>query len=209
MLDITEIREITAHFGLLVQDITKFYDTSHGDEDKRFNYILDDKYVLKINSVCAMWEARLQELDRLVARYRAIGVYCPAFMPTLSGTLSYAWRKDGKEYTCFVEEYAIYPVVVGETECDRKEVIKHLGILASQYTGVDLSKTKSMWSIIDLAPLDVDIDEKQENTNELAEALRKKGYDDLAERTEAFNRMLRAKFCPCLINFPDVFIKGI
>jgi hypothetical protein len=155
-----------------------------------------------------MWETRLQELDRLVARYRAIGVYCPAFMPTLSGTLSYAWRKDGKEYTCFVEEYAIYPVVGGKTEYDRKEVIKHLGILASQYTGVDLSKTKSMWSIIDLAPLDVDIDEKQENTNELAEALRKNGYDDLAERTEAFNRMLRAKILSVFDKLPRCVYQG-
>lgn len=58
-----------------------------------------------------MWEARLQEIRRLIARYRSIGVYCPSLIPTLDGTLSYALQKDGKAYTCFVEEYAIYPIL--------------------------------------------------------------------------------------------------
>lgn len=59
----------------------------------------------------SMWEARLQEIRRLIARYRSIGVYCPSLIPTLDGALSYALQKDGKAYTCFVEEYAIYPIL--------------------------------------------------------------------------------------------------
>ena len=66
MFEITEIQEIMSHFGLSVQGVTNFYDTSHNDEDKRLNYILDDKYVLKINSVGVMWEERLQEIHRLI-----------------------------------------------------------------------------------------------------------------------------------------------
>lgn len=208
MLEINEIQDIMARFGLSAQGVTNFYDTSHSDDDKRLNYILDDKYVLKINSVCAMWEERLQEIHRLISRYRSIGVYCPDLIPTLDGTLSYTCQKDCKEYTCFVEEYAIYPVIGWGTEHDRKEVIEHLGILAAKYTGVDLSETKSMWSIIDLAPLDVEIDEKQENTNALTEALRKNGYDDLAVQVDNFNTVLREKITAVFADLPRCVYQG-
>lgn len=208
MFEITEIQDLMSNFGLSVQSITKFYDTSHNDDDKRLNYVLDDKYVLKINSVISMWETRLQEIHRLIYRYRSIGVYCPDLIPTLDGSLSCAWHKDGKEYTCFVEEYAIYPVLGWGKEHDRKEVIEHLGILASKYTGIDLSETKSMWSIIDLAPLDVDIDEKQENTNTLVETLRKNRYDDLASKVDDFNAMLREKIMLVFGKLPRCVYQG-
>lgn len=207
-LTITEIQDIMSHFGLSVQGITHFYDTSHDENDKRLVYILDDKYVLKINSIGTMWEDRLQEIHRLISRYRSIGVYCPDFLSTLNGTLSYTWQRDGRDYTCFVEEYAIYPVLGWEMEHDRKEVVEHLGILASRYTGIDLSETKSMWSIIDLAPLDVDIDEKQENTNALTAALRENGYDDLARKAEDFNSMLREKIMTVFHKLPRCVYQG-
>lgn len=197
-----------SHFGLSVQSITEFYDTSHSDDDKRLNYILDNKYVLKINSIGAMWETRLQEIHRLIERYRSIDIYCPDLIPTLGGMLSYTWHKHGKDYTCFVEEYAIYPVIGWGTERNRKEVIEHLGILASKYTDVDLSETKSMWSIIDLAPLDVNIDEKQENTNTLIDALSKNGYKDLALKVETFNTMLRQKIMPVFDKLPRCVYQG-
>lgn len=208
VLEITEIQEIMSHFGLSVQSVTNFYDTSRKDGDKRFNYILDNKYVLKINSIGAMWETRLQEIHRLISRYRSIGVYCPDLLTTMDGTLSHVWYRDEKEYTCFVEEYAVYPVLGWETEHDHKEVIEHLGVLASKYTGVDLSETKSMWSIIDLAPLDVDIDEKQENANALTEALHKNGYDDLATQVEHFNAMLREKIMVVFADLPRCVYQG-
>ena len=123
MLGTTEIKEIVSHFGIEFENVTNFIDTSHNYDDERFNYVLDDKYVLKVNSASSMWESRLQEIHRLIERYRSIGVYCPDLIPTLSGYLSIAWQKDGKEYTCFVEEYAIYPVLGWGVEHDRKEVI--------------------------------------------------------------------------------------
>ena len=208
MLEITEIKNIMSYFGLSIEKITNFYDTSHGDNDKRFNYILDDKYVLKINSVTVMWESRLQEIRRLIYRYRSIGVYCPDLIPTLGGSLPYAWRKDGKEYVCFVEEYAIYPIIGDDIQIDRKEVIQHLGVLAAKYTGIDLSKTRSMWSIIDLAPLDENIDEKQENANMLVNALHKNGCDDLVNKVHNFNVMLREKIMVVFNKLPRCVYQG-
>lgn len=203
-----EINQILSNFGLTLHSITDFHDTSHNDNDKRINYIIDNKYVLKINSVGAMWEARLQEIRRLIYRYREIGVYCPDLIPTLSGSLSHRLCKNGKEYTCFVEEYAKYPISGNEIEYDRKEVIEHLGILASKYTNVDLSKTKSMWSIIDLAPLDVDIDEKQENADTLINSLRENGYEDLALQLQKFNVTLREKISTVFDKLPRCVYQG-
>ena len=208
MLEITEIREIISHFGLSAEAITDFHDTSHNDDDKRWNYVLDNKYVLKINSVGAMWEERLQEIKRLIARYRSVGVYCPDLIPTLNRAMSCSRNIGGKEYTCFVEEFAIYPIIDDEFEHDRKEVIEHLGLLASKYTNVDLSETKSMWSIIDLAPLDIDIDEKQENTNMLTDALRRHGYDLLAQQVDSLNSTLREKIKEVFADLPRCVYQG-
>lgn len=208
MLDNRTIQNILDHFGLTFQSVTKQYDTSHSEDDKRLNYILDDRYVLKINSVGVMWEQRLQEISRLIARYRSIGIYCPALISTTAGSLSYQWENDGREYTCYVEEYAMYPLFEQEQEHDRREVVEHLGILAAKYTGVDLSETKSMWSIIDLAPLDVDIDEKQENTNTLVAALRETGYPDLAQQVDELNNMLREKIMTVFADLPRCVFQG-
>lgn len=207
-MEIKEIQQIMLNFGLTVQNVINFYDTSRGDDDERFNYVLDDKYVLKVNSAGAIREERLQEIRRLIARYRSVGVYCPDIMPALDGGLSHTICKDGREYICFVEEYARFPVLEEGTELDRREVIEHLGVLAAKYTGVDLSETRSMWSIIDLAPFDTDIDEKQENADLLVAALRKYGYNHLAERVDSVNSNAREKIMTVFGELPRCVYQG-
>ena len=206
--DKSELSEISNRFGLTFQKVTNFHDTSHGPDDERLNYILDDRYVLKINSPRAMWESRLQEINRLIDRYRSIGVYCPALIPTTSGTLSCNWKSEDKEYICFVEEFAKYPLCEMGDDIDRKEIVEHLGVLAARYSGVDLSETRSMWSIIDLAPLDTDIDEKQENTNLLVKALSEAGYHDLAQQVNHFNDALRSKIMTVFAELPRCVFQG-
>ncbi len=65
-LTYTEISPILARFGIEGQTISGFQDTSRGQGDTRWNFILDSRYVLKINSQKAMWENRLQEISRLI-----------------------------------------------------------------------------------------------------------------------------------------------
>ena len=208
MLENDEIQVILGHFGLTFQSVTKLHDTSHGEGDTRLNYILDDRYVLKVNSAGVMWEERLQEISRLIGRYRSIGVYCPAFIPTKEGAFSCYWEKDGKEYICYVEEFAVYPLYDRETDHDRREVVEHLGVLAAKYSGVDLSENRSMWSIIDLAPLDVDIDEKQENTNALVAALREHGYMELAQQVDDLNNEMRKRIMTVFSELPRCVYQG-
>ena len=208
MLENVEIQNILSRFGLSFECVTTLHDTSHGEDDTRLNYILDERYVLKVNTIGVMWEDRLQEINRLIQRYRSIGVYCPALIPTLEGPLSCRWEKDGKEYICYVEEFAIYPLFGWDVDHDRKEVVEHLGVLAARYTDVDLSETKSMWSIIDLAPLDVDIDEKQENTNTLVAALRENGDTDLADQVDSLNNEMREQIMTVFAELPRCVYQG-
>ncbi len=203
-----ELSDILNHFGLTFEEVTNFHDTSHSPDDQRLSYILDDRYVLKINSPRAMWESRLQEINRLIDRYRSIGVYCPALIPTTSGALSCHRKSEDKEYICFVEEYAKYPLCEMGDDIDRKEVIEHLGVLAARYSGIDLSETRSMWSIIDLAPLDTDIDEKQENANLLTKALSDTGHPDLAQQVNQFNNALRSKIMTVFSELPRCVFQG-
>lgn len=185
------IRDILAQFGLETQQVTNFCDSSRGEGDVRWNFMVENVCVLKINSATVMWEARLQEIDRLIGRYREIGLSCPRLIPTLAGPLSCPLELAGAVCTCFVEEYAEYPVCTWDDSPDRKEVVAHLGTLAARFTNVDLSKIHSMWSIIDLAPFDGDVDEKQENADQLTEALRESGFTALADRVAALNAHLR------------------
>jgi len=208
MLSKQTITEILKKFGLAFTDITKEVDTSHGDNDRRLNYILDNKYVLKVHSVRSMWELRLQEIQRLIDRYRSIGVYCPRMILTLDGTLSCLHEINGISHTCFVEEFAIYPVCPDELTLDRKEVLSHVGKMAAKYSGVDLSPIRSMWSIIDLAPLDVDVDEKQENTNLLCDALKAVGYPDLAAKVNILNEQMRAVIVKDYLALPRCVYQG-
>lgn len=81
--------------------------------------------------------------------------------------------------------------------------------MAAKYSGVDLSETKSTRSIIDLAPLDVDIGQKQENANTLMEALRKNELDALAKRWLPIIRPCGNTYCPFSASSLGVCIKGI
>ncbi len=204
------LQNILSQFGLTFQRITAFYDTSHGEDDRRLNYILDDAYVLKIHSPRSLWEERLQEISRLIERYRSIGVYCPKLIPTLKGPLSCRHELDGVMHTCFVEECAIYPVCQDTVQLDPKEFLPHLGILAAKYTGVDLSEICDMWSLIDLSPLDMPYgkDEKQTNADTLVEALKKVGLRDLAENVTAFNTRLRERIQKDFRHLPRCVYQG-
>ncbi len=205
-----EIQKILAVFGLTFQKVTAFYDTSHSENDKRLNYILDDRYVLKLHSAGSIWEERLQEINRLIERYRSIGVYCPRMIPTVSGALSCQYELNGQQCSCFLEEFAIYPVCERDDQIERKEVIAHLGSLAERYSGVDLSQTYDMWSLFELSPLDAQegIDEKQANANLLIDHLTQAGLPSLAANVAAFNERLRKEIQKNFRKLPRCVYQG-
>ena len=82
-------------------------------------------------------------------------------------------------HVCYLSEYLDYPtfweiqdqLTAAQQTAVRQSVLASIGHLSQAYSGVDLQPVFSMWSIIDLAPLDVEIDEKQDNLSLLVQAL--------------------------------------
>lgn len=204
-----DLTTVLSAFGLSFCEINERYDTSHGPQDLRYNFILDRKHVLKINSQRSIWEARLQAISRLIDRYRFIGIYAPQLLHTIDGSLSHPIMLDGTLCTCFAEEYAIYPTYAWDAEHDRGEVVEHLGLLAAKYTNCDLSEIRSMRTIIDTAPLDKPgIDEKQENAGTLIAALRAHGEQALADGLEALNHSLCERITEDFAALPRCVYQG-
>lgn len=204
------LRAILAHFGLCFETVTRYVNSSRTDDDQRFNFILDDRFVLKLHSAESIWDARLQGIQRLIERYRSIGVYCPQLIAAQDGSLCIPFTSDGHRFNCFVEEFARFPCC-GETNIpERREIVAHLGNLAARYTDVDLSDVCSMWSILDLSPLDRPggKDEKQENAEALISALLAAGEAGLAEIVARVNRKLRDRISARFRQLPRCVFQG-
>ena len=79
------VRELLRLFGADSVQTVEFTDSSHGDSDIRHNYLIDRKYVLRINSAPVMTDRRLEELNRLIERYREFGMHAPKFLKAKDG----------------------------------------------------------------------------------------------------------------------------
>ena len=84
---------------------------------------------------------------------------------------------------CYLSEYLDYPtfweihdqLTAAQQTAVNQSVLASIGHLSQLYSGVDLQPVFSMWSIIDLAPLDVEIDEKHDNLNLLGSGAVRRG----------------------------------
>lgn len=193
MISENDVIEVCEKFNIHVTEINNCIDSSKSDEDIRYNYVINNEFVLKINTNDTITERFLNDISSLQERYRSIGVYCPNLYKSKDGTFLIDYSKENVNYQCYVEEYASYKVAreVVETYEGKLNMLEHLGKLASKYTNVDLVENRSMWSIIDLAPLDEEIDEKQDNLNSLVEVLRQKNFNDLADKLLDANNQAR------------------
>ncbi len=190
-----------------ITSVTAFevIDSTNGN-DYRLNIIIDKKYVLRINNE-VMTEERLASIDRLCERYRNIGIQTPRLYKNKRG--NYITPYD--EHICYLSDYID---IRSEDECDcdhrqvRLEVLKSIGRFSKRYSDYDLSSINSMWSIIDLAPLDNDIDEKQENLNLLVTTLREIQEYELADKVNAFNEAIRERIKTVYKSLPRCVIQG-
>lgn len=179
--------------------------------DYRLNIIIDRDYVLRINDP-VITEERLAAVDRLARRYRETGILAPRLLQNREG--AYLSPCGGR--VCYLSEYLDYPTLdeVRDTldtvqqEAIRRDVLSSVGRFARIFSDVDLQPVHSMWSIFDLAPLDVDMDERQENLNDLVQALREAGAEDAARQVICFNEANRAKIEPVFRRLPRCVIQG-
>lgn len=202
-----EILEILKKYNIHSFSAFKELETTKGN-DYRLNIFIDKRYVLRINSD-NITEERLESISRLCERYRNIGILAPILYPSLEGTYLTKYNS----YICYLSDYLDYKTEEElENECDhaqiKKEILWSIGRLSRLYTNVDLSLINSMWSIIDLAPLDVEIDEKQENLNMFVSTLEDYGEIDIANKLTLFNQTNREAIKKVYKKLPRCVIQG-
>ena len=203
-----EVRALLAPWRKTAESI-RFIDSSFGEDDVRENYILDDRWVLRVNSAPVMNDARLADLNRLVRRCRDFGLAAPAFIP---------WGPDGKYTvqapdgsTVYLSEYLNMPTPEHRLPAVWYEkLVAMVAAFAARYRDVDLSATFSMYSLFDLSPYDQPIgaDEKQQNCDLLAAALRDAGEGELAAEIAALNAALRQRLRGLYPRLPRCVFQG-
>ena len=204
--------ELLRQFDIHSADTIEYVDSSHGEDDIRHNYIIDKKYVLRINSAKVMTEKRLTELNTLIERYRSFGMKAPLFLKAENGSFVVEW--DGKN--CYLSEYLDFPLAEEVKFRCREELMRQRLVFISRFAqtfkNVDLTETVSMFSIFDLAPYDklsgLDIDEKQENLNQLVADLTQAGFAELAQKVNAKNDELRQQLKPIYKELPRCVFQG-
>lgn len=207
-----QVLDLLQQFQIHNAEKVEFVDSSQGEDDIRHNYIIDKKYVLRLNSAKVMTEERLTELNTLIERYRSFGMKAPLFLKAENG--SFVVEQDGKN--CYLSEYLDLPLAEDVKFRCRKELMRQrlvfISRFAQTYKNIDLVETVSMFSIFDLAPYDklsgLDIDEKQENLNQLVADLTQAGYVELAQKVNAKNEELRRQLKPIYKELPRCVFQG-
>ena len=207
-----QVLDLLQLFNIHSAESIEYVDSSQGEDDIRHNYIIDKKYVLRLNSAKVMTEERLTELNTLIERYRSFGMKAPLFLKAENG--SFVVEQDGNN--CYLSEYLNLPLAEDVKFRCREDLIRQRLVFISRFAqtfkNVDLVETVSMFSIFDLAPYDklsgLDIDEKQENLNQLVADLTQAGYVELAQKVNAKNEELRRQLKPIYKELPRCVFQG-
>ena len=207
-----QVLDLLQLFNIHSAESIEYVDSSQGEDDIRHNYIIDKKYVLRLNSAKVMTEERLTELNTLIERYRSFGMKAPLFLKAENG--SFVVEQDGNN--CYLSEYLNLPLAEDVKFRCREDLIRQRLVFISRFAqtfkNVDLVETVSMFSIFDLAPYDklsgLDIDEKQENLNQLVADLTQAGYVALAQKVNAKNEELRRQLKPIYKELPRCVFQG-
>lgn len=197
-------------FGIKGANTIKLIDSTHDAMDVRLNYIIDKKWVLRFCNAPDMTEKRMGDLSRLIGRYQAMGLKCPAFIADDNGKYLHPW----KQFLCYLSEYVDLPLA-GDIELNDEDqlscqVSESVALFAETYRDVDLSETMGMYSLFELSPFDIPngMDEKQDNFNQLIRLLRSEEEDDLANRLEVRHTDIRRKLHEIYRELPRCVFQG-
>lgn len=205
-----ELHKILCHYGIESFDHIEEIDSSHGEDDLRYNYIIDKKYVLRVNSVNVMDHRRIADLNVLIQRYRDFGVKAPLFILNDEGNYLIKW----KGYHCYLSEYLDYKTAEDMTGPAKMKLISErlifISKFAEKYQNVPLTEIMSMYSLFDLSPYDqmVGIDEKQQNLNDLIQHLERLGENKLIQELKNVNHELRKQLLSFYKELPYCVFQG-
>ena len=83
------LRELAA-YGIITDGAIRLIDSTRDESDIRLNYIIGKQWVLRYCGEGSMTERRMADWNRLIERYRAAGIRCPAFLPDADGNYLHA-----------------------------------------------------------------------------------------------------------------------
>lgn len=168
----------------------KLISSSSGNQIKMV-YDVNDNYILEATNDENLDENKLVLINKLIDRYNEFGLICPKYIKSNDDKYIYF---DG-EYNSTVREKTDANLLADSKDVNYlnvlKEIYDYIGKYSSKYKNVDIYSFKTPYSIIDLSPLDVEIDERQANLNSLCEMLKKAGFTDLCNKLNKFNDKLR------------------
>ena len=207
---LSDILTELSKFGIEGAAAIRLIDSTHDAMDVRLNYIIDRKWVLRFCNAPDMTEKRMGDLNRLIDRYRAIGLKCPAFIADSNGQYLHSW----KQLLCYLSEFVDLPLA-DSIELNNEEglvlqVAESVAWFAETYRDVDLSETMGMYSLFDLSPFDIPhgVDEKQENFDQLITLLQNNGETGLANRLETRHADIRRKLKAVYRELPRCVFQG-
>lgn len=208
-----KLLKILFEYGINEINEFKMIDTSHDDDDIRHNYIIDNRYVLRVNSAPVMEEERLAEINLLIDAYKEIGIVSPYYLKANNG--SFVINDEGN--TIYLSEYLDMKIaddVIKENpeinEDIKKQRLIMISRFAQQYKNRLKSNYYSMYSLFDLALYDIPCgaDEKQQNADEIYKNLKEAGEDLLAEKYKNENERIRERLLPIYKELPYCVFQG-
>ena len=175
--------------------ITFANDTSHSINDIRINFYIKKDWVIKITSKNDITNEFIFEVSKVIENYNNSGIYAPKFVRSSSDDYLYEFCFEGLEFVAWVEQYAPYEVSNFNEYADRIkiEALEKTARYMILNTNKDLMTRKSMWSIIELADWDKDIDEKEKNYHLLRSSLLSIHQFDLIHRIDELNNQCRRR----------------
>lgn len=211
LIDIKIIENIVNKYGINVDMIGNVIDSSKGKEDKRYTYPINNKYVVKVTNSKMVTEEYMSPIQKLIERYREIGVYAPKVIVKDNGCVVDVFIYDNQEWKAYIEEYMKYHVCTDSDTLDyelKAKMLAHVGKLAAKFSNMPLCTHYSMWTIIHLHAMDEDIDEKEENLNDLCREMEKYEFYDIANRIRVKNAACRNKIREYLDELPTCTYQG-
>lgn len=201
---------ILNQFGISDYSIAVYYDSSHGEKDIRHNYVIDNQYVLRMNTAKVMTDSRLHELNELIGRYRDFGMKAPLFLKNSAG--GYLVEQDGM--FCYLSECLDDTIAQNVKYCCCESLqaqrIAFISRFAQQYKNVGLISTRSMYSIFELSPYDAmyGIEEKLDNFQNLMSDMKALGEYALAQKLEKQYFCIRRRLQKVYRSLPQCVFQG-
>ena len=207
--DRADLLAALGEYGVSEANEVTLFDTTHDADDVRLNFIVDRKYVLRFVKAPDLSERRFAELNRLIGRYRACGILCPAFLPGLDGRFLHAWENLSVYCAEYVDLKLADETEIADKDAFWDDIHDFEARFAERFRDFDLSDTVGMYSLFDLDPYDaaIGVDEKQQNFNALVKKLNALDQTALSERLSARHDAVRARLYAIYRELPRVFVQ--